>query len=418
MGNLEMKIRRLLTLTALTLACMASCTPDETDLGVNLTDPRTIYHGNQHILYADAAYSLKDDSIVSSGSNYNIVGWYTDAIYGKVSSSIYTQITLPSDANSIDLSAATIDSVDLFLVKDALFPDSAGSYRLHFEIMPLAEAVESDSTYYGNSILAVREGVKYFDEEVRISVTDTVVAFRLGGGIGDLLRQNASRADFLANTKGLRIRVVEGDSMGIVAFNFAATKTRMTAYYHVGDDTTKLQYNFVVGTGAKRFMHFDHDYLVSTVGGADSIDGANRLYLEPFGGYNVCLNFDRAIHEFDSLHPNAAIHYAELLLPLADEAPDIHPDSLLAFAIGSDGSTTLLPDLRYGMGGDGSYLRDSNYYRLRVSMQLQKILREKHDYGTKLMLYYSRRHPAARTVINGTAAAKPVRIVFTYTEQK
>lgn len=410
-----MKIKSLLTLAVLTLACLAGCSPDETDLGVNLTDPGTRYHGKQDTLYATYAYSLRDDSIVSSGSNYNIVGWYEDAIFGKVSASIYTQIALPTDATSIDLSAATIDSVDLCLVKDALFPDSAGSYRLHFEIMPLAEAVLSDTTYYGNSILAVRDGVKYFDEEVRISVTDTVVTFRLGGGIGDLLKQNASREDFLANTKGLRIRVVEGDSMGIVAFNFSATKTRLTAYYHVGDDTSHLQYHFVVGTGAKRFMHFDHDYSAATVG-ADSIDGANRLYLEPFGGYNIHLSFDSALRAFHAVHPNAVIHYAELLLPLADEAPDVHPDSLLAFAIGADGTTTLLPDLRYSMGGDGSYLRDKNCYRLRVSVHMQGLLRDDADYGLKLMLYYSRRHPAARTVINGTATTNPVRIAFTFTE--
>lgn len=411
-----MKIRRLLTLTTLTLALLASCTPEDSDLGVNLTDNNTRYRGITDTLYTTCAYSLHDDSIVSSGSNYNIVGWYEDAIYGKVSASIYTQIALPSDANSVDLSNATIDSVDLCLVKDALFPDSAGSYLWHFEVMPLAEAVESDTTYYGNSILPVREGVKYFDDTVRIAVTDTVVTFRLGGSIGDLLKQNASRTDFIANTKGLRIRIIEGDSMGIVAFNFAATKTRLTAYYHVNGDTNTLQYNFVVGSGAKRFMHFDHDYSTSSFGVADSIGGTNRLYLEPFGGYNVHINFDSAVRAFHAAHPTAVIHYAELLLPLADEAPTVHPDSLLAFSIGADGSTTLTSDLRYRMGGDGSYLRDRNCYRLRVSLLLQELLRNDADHGIKLMLYYSRRHPAARTVITGTGTANPPRIAFTYTE--
>lgn len=409
--------KTLLVLSVLAALCAASCTDEDSALGTNLADPTTRYNGRHTTLYADKAYSQRDDSLVTSNATYNVAGYFADDVFGKVNASIYTQIALPSDANGINLSAATIDSATLYLVKDALFPcDSDRTYTLHFEIMPLAEALQSDSTYYGYSTLPVREGEKYFDGTVTIGVNDTVVAFPLGGGIGDLLRQEATTSDFLANTKGLRIRVLEDYSdTCIVAFNFSATRTRLTAWYHVEGDTNEIAYHFVVGTGAKRFMHFDHDYTTADAG-ADSIGGSQRLYLEPFGGYNVMISFDSALRVFHTAHPRAAIHYAELLLPLADEAPDIHPDSLLAFTLAADGSSTLMPDQRYNMGGDGAYNADSNHYRLRVSLLVQSLLRQEADYGTRLMLYYSRRHPVARTVVNGTGTDNPVRIRLTYTE--
>ncbi len=410
--------RTLTALVALLTLLIAGCNPEESDLGVNLVDPSTIYNGKTDTLYADLAYSLRDDSIASTGGVYNIVGWYADPTFGKMTASIYTQITLQSDDQGLSLGGATIDSAVLCLVKDAVFPGGDQSRNIHFEIMPLAEELVTDTTYYGFNTLAVREGVKYFDNTVTISPTDTVIRFPLNG-IESLLAQNATSEEFLASAKGLRIRVIADDSdTGIVAFNFAATQTRLTAYYHYNDDTVQSQYVFVVGSGAKRFMHYEHDYAGSLVAGADSIGGSEKLYLEPYGGYNVVVRFDSMLRAFHAAHPMAEIHYAELLLPLADDAPSIQPDSLVAYGYASDGTVTQVSDQRYYQGGDGGYQSSTNSYRLRVTLHLQHLLHANGgtDYGTRLMLYYSRRTPGARTILNGTSAANPAKIVITYTE--
>lgn len=417
-----MRIKSLIfNIPLLAIIFFAACTNDDSDLGVNLADPSTIYHGKTDTLYANLAYSLRDDSLASTGGTYNIVGWYADQTFGKVEASIYTQITLPTDDNAVSLGGAIIDSAVLCLVKDVLFPDTGRTYNMHFEIMPLSEAMDDDSTYYGFSTLAVREGMKYFDNTISIGPTDTVVRFALGGDIATLLAQNASATEFTASAKGLRIRVIADDSdTGIVAFNFAATKTRLTAYFHHDGDTTQSQYTFVVGTGATHFMHFDHDYTGTIFDNNDSIDGSQSLYLEPFGGYNLHLSFDSALRAFHTAHPKAAIHYAELLLPVADNAPSMRPDSVLAFGYNSDGTLTQIMDQRYYQGGDGSYQSEYNRFRLRISMHLQHLLYQNGgtDYGTSLMLYYSRKHPAARTIINGTATTNPVKIVLTYTDSE
>ena len=115
----------------------------------------------------------------------------------------------------------------------------------------------------------------------------------------------------------------------------------------------------------------------------------------------------------------AEIHYAELLLPLAAEAPAILPDSLIAYSVGSDGKLTQVADQRYFQGGDGGYQNRGNYYRLRLSLHLQHLMYANggRDDGTRLMLYFSRRTPGARTILNGYSTANPVKIALTYTEK-
>ena len=248
-----------------------------------------------------------------------------------------------------------------------------------------------------------------------------MIRFALGGDIASVLAQDASASDFMASAKGMRIRVLPDDSdTGLVAFNFAATKTRLTAYFHHDGDTTESQYTFIIGTGAKRFMHYEHDYTGTIFHNVDSIGGSQKLYLEPFGGYNVYISFDSMLKAFHTAHPRAEIHYAELMLPLADDASSIHPDSVMAYKVDSDGKLTQVFDQRYYQGGDGGcYQKDGKYYyRLRLSMHLQRLMYETGgtDYGTRLMLYYSRRHPGARTILHGTASDNRPRIVLTYTE--
>ena len=61
-------------------------------------------------------------------------------------------------------------------------------------------------------------------------------------------------------------------------------------------------------------------------------------------------------------------------------------------------------------GFDGTYLKDKNCYRLRISRHVQQLLRTQQDYGTLIVLN-SRRSSALSVVVN-----KPIRIEFIYTE--
>lgn len=406
----------------LLLALLAgACADEESRLGVNLVDNNTLYDGQSVTFTADRALSVRDDSLLTTNYTYGIIGNWTDATFGSVSATLYTQIALDDNTGTINLAENIIDSVmlSLVLVPSQTFPDTDATYLFHFEVMQLAEAIETGSLYYATDALPVDASHTYFNADVTVSPTDTVVSLKLDNSISEVLNQSASAEEFAANTKGLRIRITGDADDGMVTINFAAINTCLQVHHrYLETDTSDNIYTFLLGTGTTHFTHFEHDYSASVTGGVDSLDGTTALYLEPLGGYNILVSFDAAVRNFTEAHPKATVHYAELLLPVQSYMGQQRPDRVLALAKVDGGSDTYINDLldSYTLSGfDGKYDADRNCYRMRVTQHVQGMLRNGGDPGTLLVLN-SRRSFAARTIIDGLASANPVRIEIVYSE--
>lgn len=413
-----MKKLILAAATALLLLATTACTDEESTLGLGLNDPATLYNAHTDTIYASGAYSLRDDSLVTSNFSYGIIGNYTDPLFGSVSSMLYTQIGLASGMSSINFDEVSIDSVVLSLVVDGLFPDTAGQYNFHFEVMQLSQPLLSDTDYYSFDTLPVQPSTRYFDNAVSVGSNDTVVRLKLNSNINSILSQSGDSADFAAATKGLRIRITNAGDEGMMSINFASTRTCLTAYYHYSTDTVPYYYEFLAGAGVAHFTNFSHNYTGTIFNGLDSIDGSQQLYLEPLAGYNLRLNFNDSVQAFAAKHPRAVIHHAELLLPTTATAPATHPEQLVALALNDAGTMSFIPDYADAYtyrGFDGKYDSSRNLYRMRVTQHLQTLLRQGHDNGMSVMLD-ARRSSARRTIIAGPQATNPLKIVFVYTE--
>ena len=407
----------------LALCTLAACTDEESDLGATLMGGDAIYNGIRDTLYANDAYSLTDDSLLSTGYSFGIIGIYNRPVFGTVSADLYTQIALAENANSINFDEVIIDSVVLSFVRERLYPDTNATYNFHFEVKQLSEAIVTDSSYYASDVLPVDEAALFFDNTVSVGPTDTVVSLKLTGNIGSVLSQRASAEEFTQLTKGLRIRMLPDSDNGMLGINFSATQTCITVHYtYAGDPTNDSNtYVFPLNGSTVHFNHFDHDYSGTVFAGADSIGGAQTLYLEPLAGHKVRVNFNDAVQAFRQAHPTAMIHYAELLLPNVNTAADDMPDRVIALtksAAGNDVYIADLIDLYTANGYDGTYNSDDRRYRLRVTQHLQGLLRNGSDQGTTLILN-SRRSSALHTIIGGPQASNPadrIRIEFVYTE--
>lgn len=413
-------MKKLLSYTAALLFLFATsgCTDEESGMGMNLVDSTTLYHGQQTTFTADRALSVRDDSLSTTNYSFGVIGNYQDATFGSVSATLYTQIALDDQSSSINLRDNIIDSVVLTLVKNHLYPDSTATYNFHFEVMHLAEPLLSDTVYYSFHELAVDPAAKYFDQTVTVQPTDTVVRLKLDNSISTILNQTGSAEEFIAATKGLRIRITDAGDPGMMGINFSATNTCLTVYHrYSADDTVDAEYPFLLGYGTAHFIHFEHDYTGSTVGGVDSIPGTTDLYLEPLAGYNLLVTFDNAIRTFADAHPNATVHQAELLLPVT--ASVNRPDRVLAVSKKAAGNDVYIDDLMMDITDlsrfDGKYDASRNCYRLRVTQHVQGLLRQKSDPGTLLVLN-SRRSSAARVIINGLSNPDHIRIELTYSE--
>ena len=404
---------RIATLVALLVLAVVpcACVDEESDLGVNLVDHGTLYNGHTDTIFATAAYSSTDDSLLTSDYTFGIIGNYADPVFGFVSSTLYTQIALSSTDNSITTEDMVIDSAVLSLVNDVLFPDSTATYSFHFEVRHLAEPL-ADTFYYSTDAIEVDGMAPLYDGTLQVSAADTVVRLHLGVGISDVLvdGQSYTAEDFAKFAKGLRIKLLPGSDPGMMTINFAAVDTRLRVYYH--RDTNHSYYDFTVGMGAKHFTHFDHNYAGTIFATGGDIDGAQRLYLEPLAGHQVHISFDSAVRAFAEQHPRAVIHHAELIMPVVQAGP-VMPDMLVAVRQ-VDGMDTYINDL-LSSGIDGRYHADGNYYRMRVSQHLQGLLRDGGDAGMRLVLD-SRRSSAANVVLAGSQAANPIRIAFVYSE--
>ena len=411
-----------LVLLLLTSLSFAACTDEESDLGIDLTDSTTLYNGLCDTLYADNAWSELEDSLQTSNLSFGIIGNYHDATFGKVSSTLYTQLALPSNANDIAFDSMVIDSVILSFAKTQLFPDTSATYHFRFEVKQLAEPLLSDTTYYSFDQLPVDENTCFFNSTVPVTYYDTVVSLKLDTSINRVIRRSATAEDFIAETKGLRIRILNSSDEGMVTVDFSSPNTCLRAHYHYvyEGDTIGGTYTFLLGTGTAHFTHFSHDYSGTIFASGNPFPGTYRLYLEPLAGYRVRLSFDRDLQAFHAAHPWAVIHHAELLLPVAPEyvGGDL-PDQILTLGKNANsGNWYYIDDLInvHDLGGyDGTYHSDRGLYRIRMAQHLQGLLRQGSDPGIRLQINACR-HAAQRTVFNGLSTTDKPRIAIVYSE--
>ena len=76
-----------------------ACDEEETDLGVDLQDPATLYNGIVDTAFGTAV-TVFDDSLITSGMSNTLLGCYSDPLFGNAEASYFTQITT-YDANGV-----------------------------------------------------------------------------------------------------------------------------------------------------------------------------------------------------------------------------------------------------------------------------------------------------------------------------
>lgn len=415
-------LKKIFPIFAFVLILSAACTREESDLGVSLNDPFTLYSGIRDTVSLTAC-TIYDDSLSAAGYSAAVFGNYQDAHFGKVEAVAYSQIAAPKEGIRIT-DDVVFDSVIMNLVIDTVYPIMPDSTlrQMHVVINQLAEPLKSDSAYNTSNPLP-ESNVCFFDGMVDYYADS--LRIRLNENVYPVLRQTCSQSEFLQIVKGISIKMGAGTTNTMITVNFAATATRLTLYYHTAT-AENLAFELTINGDAAHSMYFHHDYTGSELNAfatnrRDSVAGTHRLYLEPLGGTRVRLRMNDFVASFHQQHPNAVVHYAELVLPVADEADTSTPVRILALKYNADGTSTYVTDANvltnpYTYGGfDGYYDRSKRQYRLRMTRHMQELLCSGHDYGTELFID-ARRSSAFRTIINGTATAKPIMLDFIYSE--
>ncbi len=338
---------RFITKASLVLAffVLLSCEKDTEDLGSNVVDGEGFSSG----ILADVdvtTYSRPRDSIFTFQATRFVVGQTSDADFGDVKATIYTQLRPELTAPDFGPNPR-IDSVVMTLVYEDPPFTANFSQPMTFEIHRLTEIIDRDELHTNLSTLAVES-----DALGSVTVTPD---FRRASPPGDTTGVNeipplritldndyfndlilqpslagTSELDnvenFLEYFKGLRIRTTGGD--GFVYFDAFSTETAIRIYYS-NDDTleTDMQFKLLAGNNNVFFMNYSHDLSSANarLSVQDTINGMERIYSSGMGGPIPYITIDDFMSLKDSL---SIINKATLRVPIASgsrgkfKAPD------------------------------------------------------------------------------------------------
>ncbi|NTW31188.1 MAG: DUF4270 domain-containing protein [Bacteroidetes bacterium] len=404
--------------------------PPDDELNVENTDSVTLI-----------TYTVKEDSIRTDETEFNLLGSNYDPVFGKNTASFYTQLRLSS--NNADFGSNPVaDSIILSLKYNSIYGDASTEQTV--QVYELINSIFKDSAYYSNRDISTT-GILLASNTFTPDATDSIYvdgikkAPHLRIPLSAALAQkfiNASgstslsdNTNFLEFFKGIYVTSLPvSDKGAILCFDLLNSISGITLYYH-NDLADSLKYKFVINENNARFTHFDHSnfqyadpYLQSQIAG-DTTKGDSLLYLQSMAGLKIKIKYPFIKDIFKS--GRISINKATLIIPI--EVNDLSlsenaPPPQLVLIEEKDGEIRFLADQYDGMTYfGGTYNSSTKEYRFNIGRHIQQVINGlKENIGLSLMVWTSSKpNIANRVVIKGAKQhSGKLRLQLTYTKLK
>jgi len=423
---------------------LTSCNKNE-ELGIEVHPGEIKINAAVKSDFSITAYSLLQDSVlcasVSSGTMYytlyNLLGSYTDPIYGITTASIYSQFLLSNNNVNFGINPK-LDSMVLCLAYGGYYGDT--TYYQTARVYELSESIPLD-TIYSNKTLTYN-GIDYANFKFKPKVNDSITIngvtypphlriplkntfaqkFINASGTIDL----SDNTHFLEFFKGLYITTDKSLSGGVIPyFSMTNSVTGLYLYYH-NDSVDSAQYQFIIDNNAKRFTNFNHyNYIgantnfLAQINGDTSL-GTELLYLQAMGGVKTKLKINNFAETFKGMG-TIIINKAELIFTSNSNLSQgyVNPDRIILLQSSSNGKMYNLPDIALGDSYFGGYYNSTTgEYRFNISVYIQNLLKypTNPDYGLYLVVNAASIQ-GSRVVLNGcNSASGKIRLEVTYTK--
>ncbi|MCQ2327615.1 MAG: DUF4270 domain-containing protein [Bacteroidales bacterium] len=442
-----MKRLGLLLTSLLAGIFMVSCVNEDERLGLEFVGDKgaidILAEENTNVTISAEVFS--QDSLRTVASRGVLLGSYRDNNFGRVTSSIYTQVSLSTEEKNF-LVAGTGDSVVLTLAYSGAFAKDKNvtSMNMHITVSEVMEEIDSSKTH-ANDDLAISPS-PLFDGNVNVNIYDTNIILandtmkyaphmrlKLSNDFLSRImsRRYESGEEFMQDFKGIKITASNTDASGMmVSVDLSASLSGMTVYYTTtSGHREKYKLNFPVS--GRMFMHIDKDYSGSRLAGLNSkstrkasIDAGEYISVAALGVAEAKLDLAglKEWHQLDSLK-GIAINRAELILPVADISgdPSTYPKSLVCYRKNQDNDSSFffIKDevIASYVNGTSYYDTTINAYRILLTSHLQAYLNgaydgtdaEKNKKTTIYIMPNPRINSAARVVLNGPSYSDPAR---------
>jgi len=394
--NYRIKTRAALFLF-FSVVLLSACNKNE-ELGLNIQPTEDIMGA----LFTDTipviAYTVKEDSFRTDEVTYNLIGSYTDPVFGTTNAGAYSQFVLTTTAVSFG-NNPVCDSIVLSMAYQGFYGDTASTLTLN--VFELADDLYYSNNYYSNDVMGVYKknlanvsfkpnlkdsvliGSTKYPPHLRIKLNKSFGQKFVDASGSSYLSDNSN---FLKFFKGLYISTKQMSSGGcILYFNFLSSITKLSLYYHNDADTAA--YNFVIDGYCARFNSFDHknfasaDPLLKQQIAGDTTLGDSLLYVQSMAGTKIKLKFPGILglkHLLtDSVNGRISILKAELVVKLDETASGdfAPPEKLILSKTNANGTMSFLTDYSYGDAYyGGSYSSTTKEYRFNIGQHIQDAL--------------------------------------------
>ncbi len=381
-------------------------------------------------------FSVKDDSVISSGFVRNQLGEFKDPQFGNTKASIAFQAILSQ--NNVNFGTSpTLDSVVLVMgyiadKSQRFYGDSSG--RMTIDVYQLDEDISNDSVYYSNKNFKTKSTIigtvnhqpspndSIIIQNILDGKKDTVIKVypqlrvRLNDTFGQELLSKSGQVELSDNTaflnayKGFYIQATRtsGDG-GIMSFDLTnSNRSYLVLYYKTTTDTTNFVFN--INSVAANVNKYEHDYVGTEVALqlSDSTLGNEKVFIQSLAGLRAKLRFPTLQNLLDS--GLISINKAEIVIkPYTGSETPYTPISTLALKGRTTSNTEVLLST-------ANYNSTKKEYQLEFTKSLQQILLGKLVFKEYYLEDNSKQIRANRTLVSGFNSSSPIRLRIFYTK--
>ncbi len=412
-------------------------------LNVKFTDSLTLKTG-----------SIRVDSVTflqtNVGRNSLYVGNYNDAIFGNVSSEIYSQI-------SPNLSVAIPNFSRLVGVDSVIFTMGYDSTRcvgnfannMTLELYRLKDTIKyktnSDNTYsiFSNQVtqsepMPVKNGILTF--KPNLTTRDSTIndgselayllKWKLDTTLGKSFIQDfiAYGADFQTKSKGFRIKATNNTSAMLAFQMIYLNGTRFHVFYRTQDSVTgaiqKLRYDFLFA-GGLRYNYFSHDRSNSAIGSnmnGGEAAGDTSVFAESFNGSDIKIRMPHIQHLANG--GKVSINKAELEVTVDERVPSsvANISTLFTLKKKTDGTFETIADLNDQASYDGALRAVAvagttvKRYKINITAHVQRMI-DGSEPNEFYLIATNKSNSFARSRVFGPKSTKyPMKLNITYTK--
>ncbi|WP_259016325.1 DUF4270 domain-containing protein [Emticicia fluvialis] len=410
-GNFTLRMRNvaILLLSAFFLSCedpinIAVDAPSGGgQFGTTFTDTLTVSRATVMI-----------DSIVTSAQSGAVLGHYTDPVFGDVSATLFTQITLPIDGNTGGYAALTFPDADKdkavydsmyvyfahngFAYGDSTKPVTLNLHRLTEDFVKGKKYLNKDKLGYNATPIASKNlTYKEFKRSAASTAKDSLISFKLPASIGNEIfsiigKDQSSDIDkFTAAIKGFAL-TLNNNAQTVYGISMALGSSAPVLYYHAqGDTVGKAMSLTFLGERFSEIKTNRQGKVLQNIKEFDSVPAqltGNITYMQSGAGITTKILFPTLNNLLKAGNNNVAINKAELIIePDMDKvAGNLRvPPQFVLVEIGKDNrlkKTNNVEDfVALDVATGTQYIADfnttNNNYQFNFTSYLQDLLNKK-----------------------------------------